>query len=93
MTEGFEACPKPRHRTHEAVGQWLKPWKSLAHASNEDVDAPKIGLAFAFGAGPQIVTAVLLGRFAHRPQEQLRVIEQTFAASAAGVLILLEPTL
>jgi hypothetical protein len=47
---GFKAFLQTRHRAHQGLGQWPQGWESLAHASNQDVDAAKISLAFAFGA-------------------------------------------
>jgi hypothetical protein len=50
VAEGFEACLQQRHGAHQGLGQWPQGWESLAHTSNQVVDAPKINLAFAFGA-------------------------------------------
>jgi hypothetical protein len=63
----------------------------LAHAADQLVDAPELGLALALRATAQALARPLLGTLIQRLQKQAWVIDHPLANAAPGFLVVREP--
>jgi hypothetical protein len=92
VAKSLEAVLHTSDGVHRGLGQWANSWQSLAHARDDHVDTPKIGLALAFRPVAQALVEVLLVTFLTSLYEQLRMVDQTFTGDTARLLIMCEPT-
>jgi hypothetical protein len=87
----FEVSLRARERRHQLRRDWDQHGKPLAHAADQLVDPPQVGLALAFRTVTQTLARLLLGTLVDRLQEQTGVIDHPLANAASGLLVMLEP--
>jgi hypothetical protein len=61
VAKGVKAHLQPRNRVHHDLGQRAERRQPLAQACDDPVEAPQIGLAFAFRSLAQALAGAVLG--------------------------------
>src|SRR5262245_6907417 len=91
VLKALEVSLCAREGSHQLRGDRTQHRQSLAHAADQLIDPPQVGLALAFGAVAQALARLLLGTLIDRLQKQAGMIDHPLANAASGLLIVLEP--